>query len=43
MPEQRPKFSRQVTAEAVQMVLETGRPVAEIACDLGVRDGMLGN
>jgi transposase-like protein len=43
MPEQRRRFSPQFKAEAVQMVLETGRPVAEIACDLGVRDGMLGN
>ena len=43
MPEQRRKFSPQFRAEAVQMVIETGRPVAEVARDLGVNDGTLGN
>lgn len=43
MPEQRRKFSPQFKAEAVQMVLETGRPIAEVACDLGINDGTLGN
>ena len=31
MPEQRRKFSPQFKAEAVQMVIETGKPVAEVA------------
>lgn len=31
MPEQRRKFSPQFKAEAVQMVLETGKPIAEVA------------
>jgi transposase len=43
MPEKRRKFSPQFKAEAVQMVIETGRPIAEVARDLGVNDGTLGN
>ena len=43
MPEQRRKFSPQFKAEAVQMVIETDRPVADVARDLGVNDGTLGN
>src|SRR4051794_16843101 len=43
MPEQRRKFSPQFKAEAVQMVLETGRPIAEVARDLGINEGTLGN
>jgi transposase-like protein len=43
MPEKRRKFSPQFKAEAVQMVIETGKPVAEVARDLGVNDGTLGN
>jgi transposase len=43
MPERRRKFSPQFKAEAVQLVIETGRPIAEVARDLGVNDGTLGN
>jgi transposase-like protein len=43
MPEKRRKFSSQFKAEAVQLVIETGRPIAEVARDLGVHDGTLGN
>jgi transposase-like protein len=43
MPEHRRRFSPQFKTEAVQMVLETGKPIAEIARDLGVHDGTLGN
>ncbi len=43
MPEQRRRFSPQFKAEAVQMVLETGKPIAEVARDLGIHDGTLGN
>ena len=43
MSEKRRKFSPQFRAEAVQMVLETGKPIAEVARDLGVHDGTLGN
>jgi transposase-like protein len=43
MTEHRRKFSPQFRAEAVQMVIETGKPIAEVARDLGVHDGTLGN
>jgi transposase len=43
MPERRRKFSPQFKAEAVQMVIETGRPIAEVARDLGVVAQTLGN
>ena len=43
MSQKRRKFSPQFRAEAVQMVLETGKPIAEVARDLGVHDGTLGN
>ena len=43
MPEHRRKFSLQFRAEAVQMVIETGKPIAEVARDLGIHDGTLGN
>ena len=43
MPEHRRRFSPQFKAEAAQMVIETGRPIAEVARDLGIHDGTLGN
>jgi len=43
MPEQRRRFSPQFKAEAVQMVLDTGKPIGEVARDLGIHDGTLGN
>ena len=43
MPEHRRQFSPQFKAEAVQMVIETKRPIAEVARDLGIHDGTLGN
>jgi transposase-like protein len=43
MPEHRRKFSPQFKAEAVQMVIETGKPIAEVARDLGIHEGTLGN
>jgi transposase-like protein len=43
MPEHRRQFSPQFKAEAVQMVIETGKPAAEVARDLGIHDGTLGN
>ena len=43
MPEHRRRFSPQFKAEAVQMVMETGKPIAEVARDLGIHDGTLGN
>ena len=43
MPEHRRRFSPQFRAEAVQMVIETGKPIAQVARDLGIHDGTLGN
>ena len=43
MPERRRKFSPQFKAEAVQMVVESGKPIAEVARDLGVVAQTLGN
>ena len=43
MAQKRRKFSPQFKAEAVQFVLETGRPIAEIARELEVNEGTLGN
>jgi transposase-like protein len=40
---ERRKFSPQFRAEAVQMVIETGKPIAEVAGDLGINEGTLGN
>jgi transposase-like protein len=42
MPEHRRKFSPQFKAEAVQMVIETGKPIAGVARDLGIHDGPWG-
>jgi transposase len=42
MPEHRRKFSPQFKAEAVQMVISTGRPIAEVARDLGSMTGPWG-
>ena len=39
----RRKFSPQFKAEAVQMVVETDRTIAEVARDLGVVEQTLGN
>ena len=43
MPEHRRKFSPQFKAEAVQMVIETGKPIAQVARDLGINPGTLEN
>jgi transposase-like protein len=43
MSEGRRRFSPQFKAEAVQLMIETGKPIAEVARDLGVNDGTLGN
>ena len=43
MSSKRRRFTPEFRAEAVQMVLETGKPIAEVARDLGVNDGTLGN
>jgi len=43
VPKQRRRFSPQFRAEAVQMVLETGKPIVEVARDLQINEGTLGN
>src|SRR5689334_12467248 len=41
MAETRPKFDRDFREGAVRLVRETGRPVAQVARDLGIHDGTL--
>lgn len=43
MPETRRKFDRDFQQGAVRLVLETGKPVAQVARELGVNEGTLGN
>jgi transposase-like protein len=43
VPEQRRKFTPEFKDEAVKMVLETSRPIAEVARDLGINEGTLGS
>ncbi|WP_152185459.1 transposase [Segeticoccus rhizosphaerae] len=37
------KFDEDFKAGAVRLVFETGKPIAQVARDLGVNDGTLGN
>jgi transposase-like protein len=39
----RQKYTDTFKAEAVELVTNSGRPIAEIARDLGVHEGTLGN
>ena len=39
----RKKYSREYRDEAVKLVLDTSRPIAEVARELGLNDGTLGN
>jgi transposase len=43
MAETRCKFDEEFRAGAVRIVRETGKPVAQVARDLGVNEGILGN
>jgi transposase len=43
MPETRRRFDPDFKEGAVRIVRETGKPIAQVARDLGVHDGTLGN
>lgn len=43
MPERRRKFSPEFRDEAVKMVIESSRPIAEVAREIHVNEGTLGN
>ena len=43
MSEIRRKFDQDFKEGAVRLVRETGKPIAQVARELGVRDGTLGN
>ena len=43
MPETRRKYDAEFKAGAVRIVRETNKPIAQIARDLGVHEGTLGN
>jgi transposase len=43
MAETRRKFDRDFKEGAVRLVRETGKPIAQVARELGINDGTLGN
>ena len=43
VPERRRKFTPEFKDEAVKMVIDTSRPIAEVARELHVNEGTLGN
>jgi transposase len=43
MAEARRKFDQDFKEGAVRLVRETGKPIAQVARDLGINDGTLGN
>jgi transposase len=43
MSEKRRRFDDDFKEGAVQIVLDTGRPIAEVARELGIHEGTLGN
>ena len=43
MPEIRRRYDPEFKSGAIRIVLETGKPIAQVARDLGVHPGTLGN
>ncbi len=43
MAETRRRFDREFREGAVRIVRETGKPIAQVARDLAIHDGTLGN
>jgi transposase len=43
MPGRRRKYTPEFKDEAAKMVIETSRPIAEVAREIGVNDGTLGS
>ena len=43
MREKRRKFTPEFKSEAVRLVVDTSRPISEVAREIGVDEGTLGN
>jgi len=43
VPERRRKFTPEYREEAVKAVIESSRPIAQVARELGIVEGTLGN
>jgi transposase len=43
MPRPKRNFSPEYREEAVKMVIETSRPIAQVAKELSINEGTLGN